>query len=289
MLLFPPPTSGFVIVDAPVSPSLRHLAIATAVLTTSSHPDCLHTQRKTLAAHRTSTAGTQPLSMGKQTRATSLPRHWPSHLPYLTQPSYAPGLSRSQRAALATRSSEASHSCPGSGSEAADIPVHLPRGPSANAVVVPISDPSHPACHQSGLFAARHLPPGSFILPYYGLVHSALPPHSLKHESSDYDLWLDRDASVAIDAALMGNEARFINDYRGVKAKPNAEFRECWDGRCREKCMAVFVLPSGKNANPKSKASAGIAKGEEILVSYGKGFWGKRSQEADEAFAVGEQ
>lgn len=239
--------------------------------------------------------------MGKQTKTAALPRHWPPNLPYLTQPSYAPGLSRSQRSALTTRLSDPSGPVvatgPGSGttttSTGADadactgtaaapapqdiIPVHLPRGPSANASIVPIVDPSHPANGQSGLFAACHLAPGSFILPYYGLVHSALLPHSLKHESSDYDLWLDRDASVAVDAVDMGNEARFINDYRGVKNRPNAEFRESWDARRKEKCMAVFVLPAGKKANPKSKASLGIAKGDEILVSYGKGFWAKRS------------
>ncbi|KXJ89694.1 hypothetical protein Micbo1qcDRAFT_149394 [Microdochium bolleyi] len=223
--------------------------------------------------------------MGRKARDAGLPRHWPPHLPYLTQPEYAPGLTAAQRAAIGTRPSH------GAGSTTAvtvisdmpEIPTHLPRGPSANAAIVPISDPAHPACNQSGLFAARALPPGSLILPYYGLVHSALPPHSLRHEASDYDLWLDRDASVAVDAALVGNEARFINDYRGVKNRPNAEFRECWDSRRREKCMAVFVLPAGKNAHPRSKTAAGIAKGDEILVSYGKGFWGKRNEQHQEA------
>lgn len=45
--------------------------------------------------------------------------------------------------------------------------------------------------------------------------------------------------------------------------------------------VAVFVLPSGKNASAKAGAS-GIVKGAEILVSYGKGFWSKRREE-DEA------
>jgi SET domain-containing protein len=123
------------------------------------------------------------------------------------------------------------------------------------------------------------------------------------HARSDYDLWLDRDAGVAVDAAAAGNEARFVNDYRGVRARPNAEFRECWDPRVGQKCMAVFVLPAGKKAmaaaagagekGPKkggaaAAAAAGIAKGEEICVSYGKGFWGKRQAEEEETEAVGE-
>lgn len=71
----------------------------------------------------------------------------------------------------------------------------------------------------------------------------------------------------------MGNEARFINDYRGVPGveRPNAEFKEIWDGNRKERGMGVWVLPEGKNGKRK-----GIRKGEEILVSYGRGFWGAR-------------
>ncbi len=42
--------------------------------------------------------------------------------------------------------------------------------------------------------------------------------------------------------------------------------------------VAVFVLPSGKMA-PARAGAGGIAKGTEILVSYGKGFWSKRREE----------
>lgn len=48
--------------------------------------------------------------------------------------------------------------------------------------------------------------------------------------------------------------------------------------------MAVFVLPAGKNG-PTKAGVGGIAKGAEILVSYGKGFWSKRKEE-EEAAAV---
>ncbi|KAJ4293951.1 hypothetical protein N0V88_005465 [Collariella sp. IMI 366227] len=48
-----------------------------------------------------------------------------------------------------------------------------------------------------------------------------------------YDLWLDRDGDLAVDAARMGNEARFVNDYRGVPGrngkKANAEFKPVID------------------------------------------------------------
>lgn len=200
-------------------------------------------------------------------------------------------------------------------------------------------------------------------------------------DTSNYDLNLYRseDIELAIDAAHMGNEARFCNDYRGVPAQissqdsvqreqwnrkkkrtaktwngtdrpvegsypsfdfdkshqaiPNAEFRDVWlewapdvqshevaqkdtekaskeqhstafggskrkskgiesregvqnstrASKSAEKMslrqkrrnkigmrgVAIFVLPVGKSGKRKD----GIRAGQEILVSYGKGFW----------------
>lgn len=92
------------------------------------------------------------------------------------------------------------------------------------------------------------------------------------HAASDYDLSLDRELQLAIDAQRKGNEARFINDYRGVADRPNAEFKEVWDPRRRERGMAVWVLGEGRSG----KGRGGVKKGDEILVSYGRGFWGAR-------------
>ncbi|KAI1427887.1 hypothetical protein F5Y12DRAFT_125072 [Xylaria sp. FL1777] len=209
--------------------------------------------------------------MGKD----AVPKNWPSSVPYLSRPSFAPHVSKTQHESLRMRLPDL----------IAVIPANFPRGPCPLVRIIPISDSSHPAQGQFGLFAARHLEPGTLILPYYGLVHSSLPPHSLNHDKSDYDLWLNREADIAVDAEQAGNEARFINDYRGIRERPNAEFKQCWDVRSGQQCMAVFVLPSGKNALTKAGAG-GIAKGTEILVSYGKGFWSKRREERE---APGEQ
>lgn len=200
-----------------------------------------------------------------------VPKNWPSHLPYLTSPAYSPALTKAHLQSLRTRHTEASD-------PAREIPTTLQPGPSANVKITPITDASHPAHGQAGLFAARALSPGTLILPYLGEVH---PASAESHASSDYDLWLDRGADVAVDAARAGNEARFVNDYRGVPGavRPNAEFCEVWDDRRGEKAMAVFVLPAGKK--DKGKKCGGIAKGQEILVSYGKGFWGKRRDEEE--------
>ncbi|CAJ2504702.1 Uu.00g120960.m01.CDS01 [Anthostomella pinea] len=176
--------------------------------------------------------------MGKD----AAPKNWPASIPYLSQASSSPHITEAQHSSLRTRPVDL----------ATEIPSHLPRGPSPLVKITLINTPSHPAKGQAGLFAARHLSPGSLIVPYY-----------------------DRDAGLAVDAEKAGNEARFVNDYRGIAERPNAEFRESWDVRSRQICMAVFVLPASKNAVKKGDGP-GIAKGDEILVSYGKGFWGKR-------------
>lgn len=191
--------------------------------------------------------------MGKDSKAT--PKNWPPTLSYLTQPSYAPHLTKEQLYALATRGPDLEY----------EIPLSLPKGPSTLVKITAIAEPSHPADGQAGLFATRNLTPGSLIVPYYGVVHSDLAPpqHKLEHEKSDYDLRIDRDACLAVDAGKAGNEARFVNDYRGVRDRPNADFRECWDLRLKQKSMAIFVLPAGKNATRKGEG--GIAKGKDIL------------------------
>lgn len=138
----------------------------------------------------------------------------------------------------------------------------------------------------------------------------------LQHENSDYDLWLSREANLAVDSEVSGNEARFINDYRHVddRERANAEFRAVWDARVGEYTMAVYVLPLGKKAREKMEkaqeekakrlmakqkrdgknaggvmavSSVGvIRKGEEILVSYGRGFWERRKEEDPKAVST---
>lgn len=185
----------------------------------------------------------------------SKPRNWPGSLPYLKSPQFCSHLTVVQVEALGTRPS----TVPATSASQTLLP-------SPRVRIQQIRDAAHPADGQHGLFAARHLKPGTFILPYLGRVHGGAP--SLSATESDYDLWLDKEADVAVDAALAGNEARFVNDYRGVAERANAEFATVWCEAWGQVCVGVWVM-SGKD-------SKGIRKGEEILVSYGKGFWDER-------------
>ncbi|KAI8852974.1 hypothetical protein BC829DRAFT_355193, partial [Chytridium lagenaria] len=128
--------------------------------------------------------------------------------------------------------------------------------------IVMITDPSHPAFGQRGLVSTIKIPPRSHILDYMGIVHS----ESTASPSSDYSLSFDRRFGLSIDAEKSGNEARMINDYRGVPKAQRAtvEFQVYRDFRTGVVRMGIFSL------------SKPIAAGEELLLSYGKGFWQAR-------------
>lgn len=83
--------------------------------------------------------------------------------------------------------------------------------------------------------------------------------HCDDRPDSDYDLSLLRTEgySVGVDASRIGNEARFINDFRGVRPKANAVFQ---DRR----------IPGGELRMSVWSSTDAIKKGDEILVSYGE-------------------
>ena len=172
------------------------------------------------------------------------PPRWPSHVQYLRTQRYHSSVPNNIRDHLLPKGQARS-------SSSAAPPVAIKQ----------ITTDNHPAKGQRGLFATRKIPPRAHIIDYVGEVHCDDRP------DSDYDLSLyhsPEGISVGVDASRVGNEARFINDYRGVASKPNALFEE-HRNPAGELCMAVW---SGKE---------GIRKGQEILVSYGKGFWQARS------------
>jgi hypothetical protein len=197
----------------------------------------------------------------------AVPKGWDSQAIYLHAPSYSKKLSSDKINALTFPKSDLP----------SDVQVYKTNGPYLNVRITPVSDSTHPAHGQHALYANQHLPPDSFILPYLGYVHDQTD----LNEASDYDLSLDRELGIGVDASKMGNEARFINDYRGVSTAPNAEFRDIHvdigNGKV-EKRVGVFALSAGKSG----KRAKGVVKGQEILVSYGKGFWNER-QATDEA------
>ncbi|KAF8471257.1 hypothetical protein BDZ91DRAFT_718188 [Kalaharituber pfeilii] len=204
-----------------------------------------------------------------------LPTNWPREITYLTRPTY----SRLLDSAIIQQL------CPNPSSKQQPAFRNGPRnthqsGPSPFVKIKKITDPNHPAYGQHGLFANHVLLPGQWVLDYLGYVH----PASETDPESNYDLSLDRelgDGGVGIDARHMGNEARFVNDYRGIpermmkansgpyagkkpKPGPNVVFAERVVEGTGERRLCIMV---GKER---------IKKCEELCVSYGKGFWKER-------------
>lgn len=201
------------------------------------------------------------------------PNNWPEDVKYLTDHTYSSAITTDQRAALSRTTTETL--------TWVKIDPSQILSPSPLVRINTIEDEKHPAHGQRGLFAARHLEPETFICLYLGHVHT----NSLSDTDpySDYDLAFDRELSLSVDAARSGNESRCANDYRGVAERANAEFRDCFvqvssekraGGVKWERRVGIFVLSAGK----AGKRKMGIARGEEVLVSYGKGYWeGRRT------------
>lgn len=203
------------------------------------------------------------MSSGRRpTRET--PKNWPKDVTYLSRSQYSSRLLPEQLKRLQT--------VPAEHLKLPEIKLSLTE--EARVEIRVIDTPDHPAYGECGLFASANLAPNSFVVLYLGHLHSDIAADT--DQSSNYDLSLDREVGISVDATHMGTEARFINDYRGVRvAGPNAEFRDVWidfgHGQ-GERGIGVFVLSAGKSGKRKE----GIKKGEEIVVSYGKGFWEQR-------------
>jgi len=205
----------------------------------------------------------------RQAHEASPPPHWPDAITYLTKPRLSATFPPSLIPLLYH---------PATNTKFTPRPITHP----AHVVVKNISTPGHPANGQLGLFAKRKIQGGEMIIPYLGVIHHTLIlVHSeVKEEDedeSDYDLSLLRlshadprnpfpghHISIGIDAAIMGNAGRFVNDFRGIGMAPNAEFK-LGRGEGGELRMEIWAL-KGK----------GIGKGDEVLVSYGKSWWGAR-------------
>ncbi|KII93377.1 hypothetical protein PLICRDRAFT_101607 [Plicaturopsis crispa FD-325 SS-3] len=175
------------------------------------------------------------------------PSHWPKDIEYIKSSRFHASVSPEVRAHILGQVNGGQRD--------------VDTGVRSLAVIRPIPPSAHPAAGQYGLFAAKKIPPRTRILDYIGEVHCDDRP------ASDYDLSLYRlqdGTSVGVDASKAGNEARFINDYRGIRDKPNVLFT---DGRTVSGELRMSVWSGGE----------AIKKGDELLVSYGKSWWRERS------------
>jgi len=133
-----------------------------------------------------------------------------------------------------------------------------------------ILDPDHPAYGEFGLYCALPdgAPPGTWLLDYIG--HISLGEH--QDNTSNYVSDFGVHGELSVDAATYGNESRFLNDYRNTGQYANVEFKLRWDA-CGELRQGVYVKQKKDSRNPNF---SGVAKDEELLVSYGRTYWRSR-------------
>ena len=162
----------------------------------------------------------------------------------------------------------------------ADVPAELqrryrPEGtrkraarPGTRTFSAVVTEAHHPARGQFGLFAAHNLACGAWVIDYVGAV--ALGENEDK--KSDYVCDFGEQSELALDAKSVGNEGRFVNDYRNTGHLPNVEFRLRRDRR-GELRQGIFVC-----------SKQGVRQGEELLISYGKSYWRPRIDGSMEDF-----
>ncbi len=204
-------------------------------------------------------------------KAEIRPNHWPDDISFLTDQTYSAVVTAEAKVSLSRITAESP--------TYAKIATEALVAPCTRLDIRTIDDTKHPAHGQRGIFASQHLVPDSFICLYVGHVHTN--SQSDTDPYSDYDLALDNELGLSVDAARSGNETRFANDYRGIYERPNAEFRDCFikvksdkraDGTKWERRVGIFVMSAGK----AGKLKGGIKVGMEITVTYGKAYWESR-------------
>jgi hypothetical protein len=169
-----------------------------------------------------------------------------------------------------------------------------PARPCPRTFAAVVTEAGHPAAGECGLFAAVGMAVGAYVIDYVGAIslgenedktsdyvcdfgESECPrrltraPVASRHSLRSR---LSAESELALDARHVGNEGRFVNDYRNTGRHANVEFRLRRDAR-GEMRQGIYVC-----------AKQGVRPGDELLISYGKSYWRSRVEGSMEDFIV---
>ncbi|KAK3262191.1 hypothetical protein CYMTET_28938 [Cymbomonas tetramitiformis] len=119
---------------------------------------------------------------------------------------------------------------------------------------------SDPAKAQYGLYAARSWEAGKRIGVYTGMVRRAQSAvEQWEYIFEEHVGGAEGGVYIHVDALRVGNELRFVNDYRNVAPEPNVEFRKELHPDTGELVITAHTLRQ-------------VVPGEEILADYGDKF-----------------
>ncbi|KAI9004771.1 hypothetical protein BC832DRAFT_520054, partial [Gaertneriomyces semiglobifer] len=184
------------------------------------------------------------------------PEGWPASVAYITELRWADDIPDNDRRPFQQGSLSATQ-------RLADVPIRqvpLWDRPSPNVRIMRIQDSRHPACGEDGVFAVQNLEPFTYLMDYLGTVHYAARSEDGTDYLEDDGYTVSFHYPLLISGLTHGNEARFINDYRGISSRPNAFFETYRrpDGGVRVGCWTL---------------NRAVQSGEEIVVTYGTDYW----------------
>ncbi len=135
---------------------------------------------------------------------------------------------------------------------------------SKKVVVADITIRNHPAYNRGRskqLNARAPIKKGEFIGYYAGEIHYHPEDEDEISYWGAYQLDPSPDCVYYVDAETIGNELRYMNDPRGLgNIQPNVKFFTAW-----RKFKGFDIV--------EVQAIRDIKAGEEILISYGPGYW----------------
>ena len=145
------------------------------------------------------------------------------------------------------------------------VRIPFPMVTSSKLSVVSITARNHPAYNRSGTESLRVVTVEALAKhEYLGLFAGVVQPDTADGWNP-YQLAPSTSCGYFVDASQIGNEMRFINDYRGVADAPNVKFY-LYRSRVRGYLATVIV------------ALHDIEAGQELLVDYGDGYWDQIKQ-----------
>jgi len=122
--------------------------------------------------------------------------------------------------------------------------------------IIKITKKTHILKGEYGLFATKIWKTFDIIGQYTGQI--VTPDIEGIYVANMFNDTYKDDLRYSVNAEIMGNETRYINDYRGIKDKPNCKFIKTYiEGL---PVIAVVVIID-------------INKGDEILTDYGDDYW----------------
>ena len=125
---------------------------------------------------------------------------------------------------------------------------NLKKDITPGVLVKQINDPTNILHNQFGLFATKYFDEYDVIGQYTGKLVTP-------NKTGRYVAYSE---NCGIDANNIGNELRFINDYRNIAPTMNVVFKTTYIDK---KPRVLFVV------------TRNIQEGEQLLTDYGEGYW----------------